>query len=199
MTRPDCILLAAGRSRRMEQWKMTLPVGGLTLVERSVDTALEVCGRVVLVAGHRAGELERLFGGQPRVRVVVNRSFEEGMFSSVRCGCREVGSPWFFLALGDMPRVDPGTYRLLWRLAGDLPARAAAGIPALIPRFRGKKGHPLLLAAELRERILAAPASATLRDVLVGVPNLLVPVEDPCVLQDIDTPEDYRGLLHAES
>jgi molybdenum cofactor cytidylyltransferase len=183
----------------MEQWKMTLPLGGETLVERSVGTALEACGRVVLVAGHRAEELAELFRGQRRVRVVVNRSFEEGMFSSVRCGCREVSSSWFFLALGDMPRVDPNTYRLLWRLAQGLPTGTPTGIPALVPRYRGKKGHPLLLAGELGERILAAPEGATLRDVLAEVPNLLVPVADPHILQDVDTPEDYRGLLHTES
>jgi CTP:molybdopterin cytidylyltransferase MocA len=31
------------------------------------------------------------------------------------------------------------------------------------------------------------------------MPNLLVPVDDPCILQDVDTPEDYRGLTTAEA
>jgi len=169
------------------------------MVERSVGTALEVCGRVILVAGYRAEELGELFRGRERVEVTVNPGYEEGMFSSVRCGCGRIRTPWFFLALGDMPLVDPNTYRLMLRLAEGLPDGAAAGIPTLIPRFRGKKGHPLLLSGEVRERILSAPPTATLREVLAEVPNLLVPVEDPRVLQDVDTPEDYRGLLRGES
>ncbi|MBN1836355.1 MAG: NTP transferase domain-containing protein [Spirochaetales bacterium] len=199
MIRPDCVMLAAGRSRRMEQWKMTLPLGETTLVERSVSTALEACGRVILVAGHRAAELVELFEGRERVQVVVNPEYEQGMFSSVRRGVAEVGSPRFFVALGDMPLVDPGTYHLLVGLAEELPEAAGVRIPALIPRYHGKKGHPLLLAALVRERILAATPAVTLRDVLAEVPNLLVPVEDPHVLQDVDTPEDYRGLLSPES
>jgi molybdenum cofactor cytidylyltransferase len=199
MNRPDCIMLAAGRSRRMEQWKMTLPLGEATLVESSVSAALEVCGRVILVAGYRAEELAALFRERERVRVVVNPAYEEGMFSSVRCGSGQVRSPWFFLALGDMPGVDPGTYRLLARLAKDLPVRGSFRIPALIPRFRGKKGHPLLLSDQVKERILSAPPTVTLREVLASVPNLLVPVDDPHILQDVDTPEDYRGLLHTDS
>jgi molybdenum cofactor cytidylyltransferase len=192
-------MLAAGRSRRMERWKMTLPLGEATIVESSVRTALEVCDRLILVAGYRAEELAELFRERERVRVVVNPTYEEGMFSSVRCGSSQVQSTWFFLALGDMPLVDPGTYRLLLRFAEDLPVGGSVRIPALVPRFRGKKGHPLLLSRQIKERILAAPPTVTLREVLAEEPNLLVPVDDPHVLQDIDTTEDYRGLSKAES
>jgi molybdenum cofactor cytidylyltransferase len=237
----DCVMLAAGQSRRMEQWKMTLPLDERTLIEAAVRTALEVCGRVILVAGFRAEELEALFRGQRRVQVVENRSYEKGMFSSVRRGCREVRSPRFFLALGDMPRVSADTYRELVRVADELDGRsdpAGGGVngaapadrgiptggpayeaapadrgapvgspagrdpdrlPVIIPRFRGKKGHPLLLSAGICRRVLSAPSSWTLRDVLAEMPNLLVPVDDPCILQDVDTPEDYRGLTTAEA
>jgi molybdenum cofactor cytidylyltransferase len=194
MIERDCIMLAAGRSRRMDHWKMTLPLGKASLIEASVGAALEVCSRVVLVAGYRSGELLGLFRGQGRVEVVVNPQYEQGMFSSVRCGCREVRSRLFFLALGDMPLVQSETYRLL-----AAQAESVGSVPVLIPRYRGKKGHPLLLSREVGRRILAAPPEWSLREVLAEVPNLLVPVEDPHVLQDVDTPEDYRGLPAVES
>jgi len=191
----DCVMLAAGRSRRMETWKMTLPLGDASLIERSVGTALEACGRVVVVAGHRGEELAALLRDLDGVRVIVNSAFDEGMFSSVRCGVREVRSARFFLALGDMPLVAADTYRTLAAVAGGV----GQGIPAIIPRYRGKKGHPLLLDSSVGQRILDAPAQWTLREVLAEVPNLLVPVEDPHVLQDVDTPEDYRHLRLADS
>jgi len=194
MANTDCVMLAAGRSRRMDQWKMTLPVGDHTLIEKTVRAALEVCNRLILVAGYRADELEALFLGQRRVQVVENIEYEQGMFSSVRRGCQEVRSRRFFLALGDMPRVSAGTYRALAR-AG----RTSAHIPVIIPRFRGKKGHPLYLSSEVCRRILDVPPTWSLRDVLAEVPNLLLPVDDPHVLQDVDTPEDYRGLTATES
>jgi molybdenum cofactor cytidylyltransferase len=195
MIEPDCVMLAAGSSRRMERWKMTLPLGGATLVEASVGGALEACGRVILVVGYRAEELGQLFQEQDRVAVVANPQYEQGMFSSVRCGASQVRSGWFFLALADMPRVSPDTYAVLVRFAEGLAEGRCVEIPALVPRFRGKKGHPLLLSESVRESIVLAPPAATLRDVLAEVPNLLVPVGDPHILQDVDTPEDYRGLV----
>jgi molybdenum cofactor cytidylyltransferase len=98
-----------------------------------------------------------------------------------------------------MPGLDPATYRLLAETAEELSAGGTVRVPALVPRFRGKKGHPLLLSRELRERISSAPPTATLREILAEVPNLLVPVEDSGVLQDVDTPEDYQGLSHTRS
>jgi hypothetical protein len=58
MAEVECVMLAAGRSSRMDDWKMTLPWGKSTIVEHSVRTALNVCARVVLVAGFRAEELD---------------------------------------------------------------------------------------------------------------------------------------------
>lgn len=190
MSELECIMLAAGGSTRMKAWKLTLPLGGSTLAERSVDTALEVCARVVLVAGYRAEELARRFRGRPGVTVVVNPDFQRGMLSSVQVGCRAVRGPHFFVALADMPLVSPDTYRLLARSAlVDHP-----GVPAVVPQYRGKKGHPLLLTAPVRQRILETSPEKTLRDVLQSFPTLVVPADDPHVLHDVDTPEDYRSL-----
>ncbi len=182
----DCVVLAAGSSTRMERWKMTLPCGEVTVVECTVRSALEACARVVLVTGFRAEELERLFAGERRVHPVRNRRYEEGMFSSIKAGAAEVASGAFFLALGDMPLVSPAVYRTL------AAHRTAA---AVIPKYRGKKGHPLLLSEEAGRSIASFPARATLRDVLAGLTTLTVPVEDRHVLCDIDVPADYRALM----
>ena len=182
----DCVLLAAGRSSRTTEWKMLLPCGRATVLEASVEVALGTCARAVVVAGFRAGELARLFRGNERVEVVVNPGYEGGMFSSVRRGAAAVRTPRFFLALGDMPLVSPDTYRAL---------AAAPQVDAVIPKYRGKKGHPLLLSAGVARALAAAPEGAGLRDLLAAVPTLLVPVEDPHVLHDIDTDADYLALL----
>ena len=183
-------MLAAGASSRMERWKMTLPFGTRTVIEASVGAALEVCARVILVAGYRAGELIELFRGRQRVLPVVNERWAEGMFCSLRCGVQQVRTERFFLSLGDMPRVGGAVYRVL---------AAQPAIDAVIPKYRGKKGHPLLLSAAVARAVLARQASdgqpePTLRDVLAELPALTVPVDDPYILKDIDTAEDYRAL-----
>jgi molybdenum cofactor cytidylyltransferase len=192
----DCVLLAAGLSSRSSTWKLLLPCGALTLVEASAAAAQPACARLIVVAGYRAGELVRLFQGRPGVEVVVNPLFAQGMLSSVACGAAAVRTPRFFLALADMPLVSPETYRLLLR---------APAVEAVIPKYRGKKGHPLLLDRAVGKAAIAASAASatsppgqTLRDLLAGFPTLLLPVEDPHVLHDGDTDRDYRELLEGE-
>jgi molybdenum cofactor cytidylyltransferase len=182
----DCVLLAAGLSSRTTGWKLLLPCGGITMVEASVAAALPACARVIVVAGFRAAELISLFRGRPRVEVAVNPLFEQGMLSSVACGAAAVRTPRFFLALADMPLVSPQTYRRLLE---------APAVDAVIPKFRGKKGHPLLLTAAVARAVAAAAPGQTLRDVLAAFASLLLPVEDPHVLHDVDTDRDYGELL----
>jgi molybdenum cofactor cytidylyltransferase len=193
MAEIGCVMLAAGRSTRMDAWKMTLPWGESTIVEHSVRTALNVCARVVLVAGFRAEELDGLFGDWQRVEVVKNEGFKEGMFSSVQRGAQVLGSGGFFLALGDMPGVPEDIYRDLLGWDRKLASISTGTAYAVIPKYRGKKGHPLLLSPQMRTRILETNVSMTLRDVLAEVPTVIVPVDDNGILHDIDTPADYRS------
>ena len=190
-----CVMLAAGGSTRMDSWKMMLPWGSSTIIEHSVETALKVCSRVILVVGFRAGELIDVFGDKPRVEVVKNPDYQAGMFSSVQSGVRAAAEGSFFLALADMPGVSAGIYRDLLEWSGRLNRGFAAGQSpyAVIPQFRGKKGHPLLLSEEMRARILQTDLSKTLRDVLAEVPTVIVPADEPGILHDIDTPADYRS------
>lgn len=181
----DCVMLAAGESTRMGQWKMTLPFSGSTITETSVRNALEVCGRVLLVTGYRADDLEALFEGNPRVLTLRNKNYARGMFSSIQTGVRAVASDGFFLALGDMPLVPPPIYRYLLTFTGQ---------DAVIPKYHGKKGHPVLFSGRAKNFLLSLPPEDTLRTVIAAYPSLAVPVDDRGVLADIDTPEDYSSL-----
>jgi molybdenum cofactor cytidylyltransferase len=182
----DCIMLAAGESQRMGGWKLSLLLDGKPLIERSVEGALEACGRVILVTGYRAEDLERLFSGNERVVLVRNPEYRSGMFSSIRAGAEEVRTERFFIALGDMPLVEKEVYNALL---------GHEGAPAVIPKYRGKKGHPLLLKREVRDIILRLGPEKTMRDALALVATLAVPVQSRNVLLDIDEREDYEKLV----
>ncbi len=216
---------------------MTLPCSGSTIVECSVQNALESCSRVILVSGYRGDELARLFAGRERVLVVHNADYELGMFSSVQCGVTRVNTERFFLALGDMPLVAAAVYKILLEygsfdgslLGGSLPGgqgvpvdRSVPGrrnppadrsaptgriLPAdhsvlagrihgIIPKYRGKKGHPLLLSAEVALCIAAFDREKSMREVLALYPVLTVPVDCEGVLHDIDDAEDYRRRIN---
>jgi molybdenum cofactor cytidylyltransferase len=188
----DCVIPAGGRSQRMGEWKPMLPFGGSTIVARVVSTALLVCPRVILVAGYRGEELQGLFAGEPRVAVIVNKHWELGMFSSIRCGAARVETGRFFICLADMPYITAAAYAAL------LASAQRAGLPAarteaVIPVFQGRRGHPVLAGSTVREAIHEAdPAAGNMREILRGFTVTEVPWGDDTILRDIDTREDYE-------
>jgi molybdenum cofactor cytidylyltransferase len=186
--RAECVMLAAGASRRMKSWKMMLPFAGATMIECSVRRALEACPRVVLVSGYRGEELEALFAGWERVECARNERYELGMLSSVQRGAARVRTDRFFIALGDMPLVEPELYRHLL---------THSSAEAVIPKYRGKKGHPLLVSRAVRESLLGFDEALTLREVLALFSTLAVPVDSRHILHDIDDRADYEALRPA--
>lgn len=136
----DCIICAAGASRRMGEWKLSLPWFSPSqisvdsgvyygeaqqlifplgqsqeswLVDAAVFSALASGCRVILVAGFRGEELEKRFAGWPNVRIVRNEGWDRGMVSSIQAGLPYVQSHWFFVAHADMPLIDSSWYQLL--------------------------------------------------------------------------------------
>ncbi len=185
----DCVMPAAGESTRMGEWKLLLPLGSRTVIEQSVRNALSVCSRVILVTGYRAAELHEIFNGWQSVITVDNPEYSFGMFSSIRAGVRIARGNRFFIALADMPLIPPEIYGALSELK--LPT---AGLAAARPFCHSMKGHPVLLTAGLIDKILRFDNSHSMQDVLQGVPMSRVETQVEGVLQDLDTPEDYRAL-----
>lgn len=181
----DCVILAAGKSERMGSWKMLLPFRGATILEATAEKTRSVCSRLIVVCGYRSEEVRALFSADKRVHVVVNPDYEKGMFSSIQTGCSYVESDSFFLVLGDMPLVLEKTYEKLL-------SYAKAGV--VIPKFNGKKGHPIILTKDHARMIIKASREESLRDILLETPTLLVPVDDSGVIKDIDTRKDYKAV-----
>jgi molybdenum cofactor cytidylyltransferase len=70
----------------------------------------------------------------------------------------------------------------------------------LVPTYGGRRGHPVLFSKSVFAELLGAPdavgAKAVVRKDAGRVVS--VPVDDAAVLEDFNTPEDYKGLLRKE-
>ncbi|AXW88407.1 CTP--molybdopterin cytidylyltransferase [Lonsdalea britannica] len=181
-----CVMLAAGLSSRMGQWKMMLPWENGTVLDGALGAALSFCDRVVLVTGFRGTELNWRYGGHSRITLRHNEGFTQGMFSSIRCGVEAIDEGYFFLALGDMPAVSGAVYRALWR------QRDAT---CLVPEYAHGKGHPVLLPPAMREAVLAADDETSMKTLIARHGQRRVPVADGAIHWDMDTPEQYQQLL----
>lgn len=183
----QCLMLAAGLSSRMGQWKMLLPWGDSGCVlDSALDNALAFCERVVLVTGFRGEALRQRYAARPGVVLCHNPDYLQGMFSSLRRGARALtpGHP-FFVVPGDMPAIDPAIYAALWRHRCDL---------SLVPFCAGGRGHPALLPPVLRERILNAGPQQNLRQLMESQGRKTLLVDSRAIHWDLDTPAQYRQL-----
>ena len=104
------VILAAGQSSRMEDFKPLLPLGNKCVTERVLH-AFRAAGitDLIVVTGHRADELQRVVAPL-KVRCVENSRYHQGMFSSVRTGIRALAASCeaFFIHPADRMGTDQG-------------------------------------------------------------------------------------------
>jgi len=189
------VILAAGASSRMGRDKALLPWRGTTFVESAMD-ALADTELVIVVAGSNADRLTPLVDAAGAY-LVRNPHPELGQFSSLRIGLREVlnrGRDAAIITLVDRPAPQRATIRFL----RDSFLNSASDTWAVIPQFEGRHGHPFLAGREMMEAFLRSPIDATARDVEHAQQAHIryVDVDDPLVVWNVDTPEDYQRILH---
>lgn len=196
---PAVIVLSAGASRRMGRPKALLALGERSFVHAIVATALTAgARRVLVVLGPPHGTAiaaalaeARLPPGE--VATVWNATPERGMLGSVQAALARLlegpvdGEEAALIWPVDLPRVAVGTLRLL---AGVRPLSSLA-----LPVYQGRGGHPLRLPRALFAEALALPVDAGLMALRQRhAANLLrLPLADPGVVGDSDTPEEYRA------
>ena len=120
--------------------------------------------------------------------IVENPRWEEGMSTSLAAGVRAVEADIYLLFLADMPEVPASLARRL------VDAHLRTGKPIVHPVYQGRRGHPVLVAATLREHLLAITGDKGPRHIIRDNPEWVarVEVDDPGVLFDVDTPEDLE-------
>lgn len=184
------VVVAAGMSSRMGDFKPMLSIGSISIAQRVVATLKQAgAARVVVVTGYNAEELERHLASSGVVFLRNENYRTTHMFDSALIGlrylrdkCRQV----LFTPV-DIPLFTAAT----------VDALLTSGAELACPVCGGTRGHPILMSANVIDRVLEDSGESGLDGALsrCGVPMTLVEVDDPGILHDADTPEDYRELL----
>jgi molybdenum cofactor cytidylyltransferase len=185
------IVLAAGASSRMGRPKALLRSGGRTFVARILDTLHEAgVTHSVVVVRPDADAVERevaAAGG----RVVVNPDPGRGQLSSLVAGLDAVDEPRIIAALVtlvDVPLVAASTVAALLARA---PASAA---PIVRATYRHRHGHPVIFRRDLFDALRRADPALGAKAVMRAHAIEDVDVDDPGVVRDVDTPDDYHRM-----
>lgn len=180
------LLLAAGASTRFGADKLAhpLPHGVAVAVQAARHLKAEVA-RVLAVVRPGSDDTARALADEG-CEVVVCEDAAEGMGASLACGARAAGAvDGYLVALADMPFVRPSTIAAL--------RDALAGGAVLVaPYFHARRGHPVGIAGRFRAELEVLSGDEGARKLLAAHAAELVkvPVGDPGVIRDIDTPAD---------
>ena len=184
------VIVAAGMSSRMGEFKPLLPLGSIPAARRIVLT-LQQAGvqRIVMVTGYKAELLEKELAHSGVVFLRNERYAETEMFDSAKLGfaylrgkCERI----LFTPV-DIPLFTADTVRILLETSA----------PLVTPRCGQKLGHPIVFSASLTDALLSDSGEGGLRAAWkrCGVYPTAAAVRDKGVLFDMDTPADYAALL----
>ncbi|HOA15521.1 MAG TPA: NTP transferase domain-containing protein [Bacillota bacterium] len=179
----DGLVIAAGLSSRMGVNKLLLDLEGLPVIRRSVASIAPFCTKTIVVTGHLEEQVVSALSGVPGILLVHNRSYREGMFSSVKAGLAAVTSDRCVFLPGDIPLVCPSVTGRLLSCEADI----------IVPRHEGKAGHPVVFSRKAIDSILEGKGFETLRDFIRSRGAEYVDVDCEGILNDLDTEEDYRS------
>jgi molybdenum cofactor cytidylyltransferase len=171
--------------------KAFLPFRGGTFLSNIADALGRRCAPVIAVFGFDANTLMGL--APASVKPVENADYNKGMLTSLQAGLRAVpeSCDTVVFTLVDHPVISAATLDRLF----DSRAQLA------IPRFNGKRGHPVLARRRIFEEFLAEPVTAKVRDVIDRHAAEIdyIEVDDPGISDDIDNPQLYESLLAREA
>ncbi len=184
------VVLAAGESRRMGRPKLLLPFGKETIIQTVIrNVVASSADGTLVVLGARRKDIEEKIRGFG-VNTIFNQDYPKGMFSSVLCGLCSLprSARAAVLVLADQPGIPTGVIdRLIEAFL-----REKKGL--VVPVYRKRRGHPLLLDLKYRREVGTLSPEIGLRGLLQTHPEDILEVRVSCpeILRDIDSPGDYR-------
>jgi len=188
--RTGAIITAAGRSSRMGVFKPLLKIGSLTAAEHIIRSfrAASV-NNIAIITGNNAEKLEDSLKSLGVVFLKNDRYECSEMLDSVKIGLdyQKEKCDKIFITPVDVPLFASDTVKAL------LCCKTDVGIPT----YKGRTGHPVILGNDAVSGILKYSGSGGLRNAITELSLELeyFETEDRGILYDIDTQEDYAGIL----
>ena len=194
MTRISGVILAAGQARRIGVTKQLLPFRQSTLLGQVIENARNSkLDEIITVLGHDAPSIQSHINFEG-INVVINNDYQLGQSTSLLAGLHHL-SVWADAAmylLGDQPLVDEHVIDTL------ITAYEDTCSPLVVPMFEGKRGNPVIidrdLFGELSSTVHGDAGARVLFKRHAGEIHF-VELDRRCIHMDVDTMEDYLGLL----
>lgn len=196
--RPVIVIVAAGRGRRFQgvQQHLLEPLGAASVLAMTLRKALSSGLPLVVVTTERlAPDAAQVVASRDIVAVPDGEGLGAGASAlsighlvSAGVSARPQAGGWLVLP-ADLARVQPATLKAV--------AEALEEHPVAYAQYRGRRGHPVGFSAELYSELIALSGDDGARRVVARFPSQAVAVDDPGILQGVETDADLQALREA--
>jgi molybdenum cofactor cytidylyltransferase len=192
------VVLAAGKSSRMGQLKQLLPINGAAMLETMITKLLSFPFRqIISVVGYKAVEIKAAIAvDDPRFAWVTNLNFHDGMSTSVKEALNQImpDTQGIIIFLGDQPQIKKSTIE---QLIVQINEPSLASSKCIIQAsYQGKPGHPVYISSDMFPYLNELTGDQGAKPIFKFAENhILLPVDDPGVTMDIDTPSEYLKAI----
>jgi len=179
--------MASGFSRRMDQNKLVLSLGGMPVIERVIKAVKksEVDNIIMVYRDEQVREI----GIQNDIKCIYNDKAEYGQSQSIKLGIKHspAETDGFMFFVGDQPFLNAATINTLIGVFKE------KKYPIIVPEYKGKRGNPVIFSAELKNELLNIDGDNGGRSIIRRRADdvKIVHFSDSIVGQDIDTWEEY--------
>ncbi|MEA2023567.1 MAG: NTP transferase domain-containing protein [Actinomycetota bacterium] len=190
MPRTVAVVLANDPGSGFTGSKYLSDVGGITLIDRSLaDASVWPVDEVIVVLGPEAEDIAATLGSWD-VIVVIDPEWEEGSAASLRVGLdvvmRGPATDLVVVAHADQPGVAARDISALLEATDDA--------AVVVPKYRYRRGFPIVLARETWEHLLGLEGDVDLLGLLESHPEGVAEVWfDHLEAPRIGCPEDITG------
>ena len=181
----------------MGSLKAVLPWRGTTLIEHQIRSLVDAgVHRVVVVLGHEANRLKPIVDSVEGAHWVVNNDYVAGKTTSIKAGLNYLTflhTKQVVLLSVDQPRRSDTVRMLLER-------HISLSNTITIPTYNGKGGHPIVLSESVLLEV------ANIEEETQGLLAVVrhhkeetdrFEIDDPSLVWDLNTPEEYKQALDA--
>lgn len=190
MKRTGAVVVAAGMSSRMGDFKPLLPFGGSTIAGHIIGMLKNAgVGPIAVVIGYRGEELAAALS-HAGVRFVKNRRYQASqMLDSVKMGLQEIDGECdrMLVMPVDVPGLSEETIRRAIAIDSEV-VRTVCG---------GRSGHPVVMSREMARKVGQYQGENGLKGAIesLGIQVTDLEVHDEGIFMDVDTRDEYERLL----
>lgn len=180
----------------MGDFKPLLDYNERPIIVGLIAKLMQISIRVAVVTGHKEElikeEIHSYFENEEdKIEIVYNENFASGMFTSLQKGVKHLSnSDWILYHFVDQPALPQEFYF-------ELVKQIDEQYDWIQPNYHDRNGHPILLNKSLFSMITEAGNNTTLKDISqnAAVKKKYWETNYKGILNDIDTPDDYRQLM----